>query len=66
MASLTHAQYCDIGIIPINYEANSYAKRTHKKPDAKFPCHSAADRPLRREIPLSSDSRICIQDTDLP
>jgi hypothetical protein len=63
---LTHAQYCDISITPINYEANSYAKRTRKKPDAKFPCHSAADRALRREIPLSPDLRILIQATDWP
>ena len=44
--------------------ADSNAEQTRKRRGAKFPCHSAADRVLRLQIPLSADRPNSFQDTD--
>jgi hypothetical protein len=44
--------------------ADSNAEQTSQRRGAKFPCHSAAGRVLRLQIPLSADWPNSLQDTD--
>ena len=44
--------------------ADSNAEQTSKRRGAKFPCHSAAGRVLRLQIPLSAGWLNSLQDTD--